>query len=51
VTFRDCTGDEIAALKQSADQFSRDKAAHQVQTPYGMPYSPHYLKQSRATKK
>ena len=51
VTFRDCTSDEIAAIKQSAEQFSRDKAAHKVQTPYGMPYSPHYLKQSRAGKK
>jgi hypothetical protein len=51
VTFRDTTADEIAALKRSADQFSKDKAANKVQTPYGMPYSPQYLKQSRATKK
>ena len=51
VSFRDCTGEEIAALKDSADQFQRDKAAHKVQTPYGMPYSPQYLKQSRAGKK
>src|SRR5713101_9201781 len=42
VTFRDCTADQITALKQSAEQFSRDKAAHKVQTPYGMPYSPLY---------
>src|SRR5436190_2231876 len=51
VAFRDCSSDEIESLKQSAVQFSRDKAAHKVQTPYGMLYSPQYLKQSRASKK
>jgi hypothetical protein len=51
VTFRDCSSDEIEVLKRSAAQFSKGKAAHKVQTPYGMPYSPQYLKQSRATKK
>src|SRR5215467_2919508 len=48
VAFRDCSSDEIESLRQAAAQFSRDKAAHKVQTPYGMPYSPEYLKQSRA---
>ena len=50
ITLRDCTPEEIEALKQSAEQFSRDKAASRTTTPYGMPYSPHYLKQSRSGK-
>ncbi|HYM23865.1 MAG TPA: hypothetical protein VEU08_11660 [Vicinamibacterales bacterium] len=50
VAFRDCSSDEIAALKQSTDAFQKEKAAHKVQTPYGMPYSPEYLKQSRGKK-
>src|ERR1051325_4602240 len=49
-TFRDCTAEEVEAIKASQAQFSRDKAAARVTTPYGMPYSPHYLKQSRAPK-
>ena len=49
-TFRDCTDAELEAIKESQAQFSRDKAAARVTTPYGMPYSPHYLKQSRAPK-
>lgn len=50
ITMRDCTPEEIEALKQSAEQFSREKAASRTTTPYGMPYSPHYLKQSRSGK-
>ena len=49
-TFRDCTDAELEAIKESQTHFSRDKAAARVTTPYGMPYSPHYLKQSRAPK-
>jgi hypothetical protein len=48
VTFRDATAEELAAIKESQAQFSHDKAASRVTTPYGMPYSPEYLKQSRA---
>jgi len=43
--------DEIAALKQSAEQFAIEKAGTKCRAPYGMPYSPQYLKQSRGTKK
>jgi len=50
ISFRDCTREELEAIKESAAQFSRDKAAARVSTPYGMPYSPHYLKQSRGSK-
>jgi hypothetical protein len=50
ITMRDCTADELEAIAQSTAEFSREKAASRIATPYGMPYSPHYLKQSRAPK-
>ncbi len=50
VTFRDCTQAEIEAIEESAAAFSHDKAAARITTPYGMPYSPHYLRQSRGPK-
>ena len=50
VTFRDVTAAELDTIKESQAQFSHDKAAARVTTPYGMPYSPQYLKQSRAPK-
>src|SRR3954471_20058815 len=49
-TFRDCSEEELEAIKESAARSARDKAAARVATPYGMPYSPHYLKQSRGSK-
>ena len=51
IAFRDCTAEEIEELKKSAGEFSREKAAFKVNTPYGMPYSPHYLRQSREAAK
>ncbi len=50
ITLRDCTADEVAAIHEAADAFSREKAATKLQTPYGMQYSPQYLRQSRANK-
>jgi len=50
ITMRNCTDEEIAALKASMDKFTEDKAASKITTPYGMPYSPQYLKQSRNPK-
>jgi hypothetical protein len=50
VTFLDCTDEELEALKKSDEEFGKAKAAAQVTTPYGIPYSPHYLRQSRAPK-
>jgi hypothetical protein len=47
VTFRDATADEIAARQQAKETFSRDKAASRLKTPYGLEYSPHYLRSSR----
>jgi hypothetical protein len=50
ITFRDCSEEELAAFRRSKEEFSREKAAHRVKTPYGLQYSPHYLRQSRAQK-
>ncbi|HEY2908475.1 MAG TPA: hypothetical protein VGJ29_21390 [Vicinamibacterales bacterium] len=51
ITMRDCTKDELEAINQAAEKFSRDKAAFKVATPYGVEYSPHYLRESRTPKK
>jgi hypothetical protein len=50
ITLRDCTEEELASIKKADEEFSREKAAAEITTPYGVPYSPHYLRQSRATK-
>src|SRR5437867_1495026 len=50
VTLRDCTDEEVDALLQSAAQFAREKAGFKLTTPYGLQYSPHYLRQSRSPK-
>jgi hypothetical protein len=50
VTMRDCTDAELQAINEAAAQFARDKAAFKLTTPYGMEYSPQYLRQSRSTK-
>ena len=48
MTLSECTGEELTAMRRADEEFSRGKAAAQVTTPYGIPYSPHYLKESRA---
>ncbi len=50
ITLRDCGEDELAEIRRTKEEFFRDKAASRVKTPYGLYYSPHYLRQSRAQK-
>jgi len=50
ITLRNCTDEELAAIERSRTEFSREKAATKLTTPYGMQYSPHYLRQSRSPK-
>jgi hypothetical protein len=50
ITTRDCTAAELEEIRQKKQEFFRDKAASRVKTPYGLYYSPHYLRQSRARK-
>jgi hypothetical protein len=48
ITMRACTPDELKAIEASRDEFNRQKAATMQKTSYGLSYSPHYLRQSRA---
>jgi hypothetical protein len=50
ITMRGCTPDELKAIEESRVAFSREKAAAAQKTSYGLTYSPHYLRQSRAQK-
>ena len=50
VTMRDCTQEEIKAIRQSQSQFAHHKAEAAQKTSYGLTYSPHYLRESRAQK-
>jgi hypothetical protein len=50
ITMRQCTSEELKAIEASRDEFHHHKAAATQQTSYGLSYSPHYLRQSRAVK-
>ena len=50
VTMRSCTSDEIKAIEDSRQEFNKHKAEATQKTSYGLSYSPHYLRQSRAQK-
>jgi hypothetical protein len=47
VAFRDGTEEERAARVRSAETFFHAKAGVKQRTPYGLEYSPHYLRASR----
>ncbi len=50
ITMRDCTDDELRAIRDSQADFARQKAAQRMTTAYGMTYSPHYAQKSREQK-
>ena len=50
ITMRDCTDEELATIRREKEAFFAEKAAQRVKTPYGLSYSPHYLRQSRSQK-
>ncbi|HWN86736.1 MAG TPA: DUF6065 family protein, partial [Vicinamibacterales bacterium] len=50
VTLRQCTAAELESIEASRQEFHHQKGAVTQQTPYGLSYSPHYLRQSRAQK-
>ena len=50
ITMRQCTAEELKTIEVSRDEFHHHKAAATQQTSYGLSYSPHYLRQSRAQK-
>jgi hypothetical protein len=50
ITTRECTESELAEITKAKEEFFREKSASKVKTPYGLYYSPHYIRQSRAQK-
>ena len=48
IRLKDCTEAELAALQIARDAFAKGKAGEKLKTPYGLEYSPFYLKVSRA---
>jgi len=50
ITMRQCTTDEIKAIEESRQEFNKHKAEATQKTAYGLSYSPHYLRKSRAQK-
>lgn len=50
ILFRDATQQELEAIKKSRDEFVHHKLTIRQTTPYGLSYSPHYLRESRARK-
>jgi hypothetical protein len=50
ITMRESTSEELKAFEESRQEFNRRKAAAVQKTSYGLAYSPHYLRQSRAQK-
>ena len=48
ITMRSCTEAELQSIADSRQEFSRQKAALTQKTSYGLAYSPHYLRESRA---
>jgi hypothetical protein len=50
ITMRPCTSEELQAIEESRVEFSRHKAEATQKTSYGLSYSPHYIRQSRAQK-
>ena len=51
VTLRQCTAAELESIEASRKEFHHQKGAVTQQTPYGLSYSPHYLRQSRAAER
>jgi hypothetical protein len=50
ITLRNCTEEELKSLDAAREEFHRQKGAVTQKTSYGLSYSPHYLRQSRAQK-
>jgi hypothetical protein len=48
ISMRDCTKDELAAIRKSMEEFSKEKEAQTQKTPFGLTYSPHYAHKSRS---
>ena len=50
ITMSDCTSEELDEIRRSKEEFVREKENQKIMTPYGLNYSPHYIRQSRSQK-
>ena len=50
VSLHECDAAELTAIRSFQEEFAREKAAVKLTSSYGLPYSPHYLRLSRAQK-
>src|SRR2546426_287601 len=50
ITMSDCTNEELDEIRRSKEEFVREKENQKIMTPYGLNYSPHYIRQSRSQK-
>jgi hypothetical protein len=50
IAMRDCNEEELTEIRRVRSEFFREKEANTITTPYGLTYSPHYLRQSRSQK-
>src|SRR2546428_6230520 len=50
ITMSDCTDEELDEIRRSKEEFVREKENQKIMTPYGLNYSPHYIRQSRSQK-
>ena len=48
ITLHDCTPEEIETIHEARKEFLKHKAETKLTTRYGLQYSPHYARQSRA---
>lgn len=48
IKLRDVNRKDLEEIKKSQDEFRREKVQHRETTRYGLEYSPHYARQSRA---
>jgi hypothetical protein len=48
ITLRDCSEEELAAIRRSTEDFFREKSASKITTSFGLQVSPHYLRTSRS---
>src|SRR5206468_120838 len=51
ITMTDCTSEDLETIGRAREEFFREKAAQKIMTPYGLQYSPHYLRLSRSQQK
>src|SRR5438128_12173724 len=51
ITMTDCTSEDLETIGRVREEFFREKAAQKIMTPYGLQYSPHYLRLSRSQQK